>query len=625
MIPDNFIQELLNRVDIVDVVSKVVPLKKTGKNLMGCCPFHHEKTPSFSVNPQKQFFKCFGCGAAGTVIRFVMNYDGLTFPEAVRKLAESVGMEVPEERPGEKAKRERAKTLTDRMQMAADFYTEALRQNERAIDYLKGRGISGLTAARYGLGYSPDAWQSLKDVFGDQYEDPEMTEESGCGLVIVKEQGRRYDRFRGRLMFPIRNPRGQVIGFGARTLNGDEHPKYLNSPETAIYHKGLEIYGLYEAADTIRKNGRAIVCEGYMDVIQLSQAGFTEAVAALGTSITSDHVRKLLKMVSKVYFSFDGDSAGQHALRRAMEAALPVVRDAQEVRFVVLPEEHDPDSLIKEKGAHAFEEQLDRSLTLSEFFVHTLTEGKNLGTAEGRTQLLAEAKPLLVGMREAPLLRTQILGVLGRWTQMTPDAVARALGIAQPTVASQATQEGSERVNWKRDWTRPRRDAQPRRIVPAGVTADKNERILQYFITHPAIALEYSAMVEEEIVERAERGDSICEQIVEVWRVLTAMTTDRVPSPAALLLALRRSEHIARYEELAAREFEVEATDEVVRAEFEMIRASLELETLKGEMQRVMAAPNPDLEIIGRLVRRERVIREHIEQTKRKQSMQQRF
>lgn len=624
MIPENFIQELLNRVDLVDLVSKVVPLKKTGKNLMGCCPFHHEKTPSFSVNPQKQFYKCFGCGAAGTAIKFVMQYDGLTFPEAVRKLAESVGMEVPEERPGEKVRRQKARTLTDRMKQAADFYTEALRQNERTIDYLKSRGISGLTAARFGLGYSPEGWQSLKDVFGEQYEDPEMTEQTGCGLVIVNENGRRYDRFRGRLMFPIRNPRGQVIGFGARTLNGDEHPKYLNSPETAIYHKGLEIYGLFEASETIRKNGRAIVCEGYMDVIQLSQAGFTEAVAALGTAITSDHVRKLLKMVDKVYFSFDGDSAGQHALRRAMEAALPVVRDGQEVRFVVLPEEHDPDSLIKEQGAHAFEAQLERSLTLSEFFVHSLTADKNLGTAEGRTQFLAEAKPLVVAMREAPLLRTQLLGVLGRWAQMTPDELARAFGIVQPTAVSQAAEASSNRPGWKRDWSRARRDA-PARAVPAVRPADKLERILQYFITHPAIALEYNSMVEEEIVERAERGDSICEQIVEVWRVLTGMAGDKVPSTASLLLALRRSDYAGHYEALAAREFEVEASDEVVRAEFEMIRGSLELETVKGELQRLMTESNPNLEQVGRLTLRERKIRDHIEQTKRRQSMLQQY
>ncbi len=625
MIPENFIQELLNRVDLVDLVGKVVPLKKTGKNLMGCCPFHHEKTPSFSVNPQKQFYKCFGCGAAGTAIKFVMQYEGLTFPEAVRKLAESVGMEVPEERPGEKVRREKARTLTDRMKQAAEFYTEALRTSDKTISYLKGRGITGLTAARYALGYSPEGWQNLKDVFGEQYEDPEMTEQSGCGLVIVNENGRRYDRFRGRLMFPIRNPRGQVIGFGARTLNGDEHPKYLNSPETAIYHKGLEIYGLYEAADTIRKNGRAIVCEGYMDVIQLSQAGFAESVAALGTAITSDHVRKLLKMVDKVYFSFDGDSAGQHALRRAMEAALPVVRDSQEVRFVVLPEEHDPDSLIKEQGAHAFEAQLDASLTLSEYFVKTLTEDKNLGTAEGRSQFLAEAKPLVVGMTEAPILRTQLLGVLGRWVQMTPDELARLFGIVQPTVVSHAASAPAERPGWKRDWSRPRRTVP--HVAPAVLPTDRDkERILQYFITHPDIALQYSSMVEEEIVDRAERGVPVCAQIVEVWRVLIEMSSDgQVPSTAVLLAALRRSEHIARYEALAAQEFEIEATDDVVRAEFEMMRGRLELETVMGELKRFTGQNEGDLEQIRRLMQRRCKIEAYLQDTKRRLSQQQRF
>ena len=369
MIPESFIQELLNRVDIVEMINKVVPLKKTGKNYMACCPFHKEKTPSFSVNPQKQFFKCFGCGAAGSAIGFVMRYEGLTYPEAIRKLADSVGMVVPEEKGA--AKREaRARTLTDRMQQAADFYVEALKENTRAQDYLKTRGITGETAARFSLGYSPDAWQSLESVFGEHYKDPEMEETNGCGLVIVNENGRRYDRFRGRIMFPIRNRRGQVIGF-------------------------------------VRTSGRAIVCEGYMDVIQLSQAGFREAVAALGTSITSDHVRKLLKTVDKIYFSFDGDSAGQHALRRAMEAALPAVGDAQEIRFVVLPPEHDPDSLIKALGASAYEDELKKSLTLSQFFVKSVMEGKDPATAEGRSQFLAEAKPLVLLMKNAPLLRAR--------------------------------------------------------------------------------------------------------------------------------------------------------------------------------------------------------------------------
>ena len=260
MIPESFIQELLSRIDIVEVINKVSPLKRTGKNFMCCCPFHKEKTPSFSVSQQKQFFKCFGCGASGNVIGFLMRYEGLSYPEAIRKLAESIGMTVPET-PRDRETRTRVRSLTDMMKAASDYYSASLKTNTRTIEYLKQRGITGETAARFALGYSPDAWQPLKDVFGDQYASKDLEEEGGCGLVIHNGD-KRYDRFRGRLMFPIRNPRGQVIAFGARTLNGDEHPKYLNSPETALYHKSREIYGLYEASASIREKHRAIVCEG---------------------------------------------------------------------------------------------------------------------------------------------------------------------------------------------------------------------------------------------------------------------------------------------------------------------------------------------------------------------------
>lgn len=428
MIPESFIQELLSRIDIVEVINKVSPLKRTGKNFMCCCPFHKEKTPSFSVSQQKQFFKCFGCGASGNVIGFLMRYEGLSYPEAIRKLAESIGMTVPET-PRDRETRTRVRSLTDMMKAASDYYSASLKTNTRTIEYLKQRGITGETAARFALGYSPDAWQPLKDVFGDQYASKDLEEEGGCGLVIHNGD-KRYDRFRGRLMFPIRNPRGQVIAFGARTLNGDEHPKYLNSPETALYHKSREIYGLYEASASIREKHRAIVCEGYMDVIQLSQAGFTEACAALGTAVTAEHVQKLLRAVDTVYFSFDGDSAGQHALRRALEAALPVVEDDQEIRFVVLPPEHDPDSLIKEKGAQAFEDELQKSLTLTQYFVRTVSQGKDLGTAEGRSQFVAESKPLIVSMRSAPILRKQLVGELAMHARMSPDEIERLCGIA---------------------------------------------------------------------------------------------------------------------------------------------------------------------------------------------------
>lgn len=596
MIPQSFIQELLNRIDIVELINKVVPLRKTGKNFMACCPFHKEKTASFSVNPQKQFYKCFGCGASGSAIGFVMQYEGLSYPEAIRHLAETVGMQVPEE-PLAAERHAHAKTLTDRMQMACDFYKEALKTNQRAQDYLKGRGITGETAARFSLGYSPDAWQSLESVFGEHYKDPEMEEEHGCGLVIVnKEKGSRYDRFRGRIMYPIRNPRGLVIGFGARTMNGDEQPKYLNSPETAIYHKGLEIYGLYEAWSEIRAKQRAIVCEGYMDVIQLSQAGFREAVAALGTSITSDHVRKLLKSVDKIYFSFDGDSAGQHALRRAMEAALPAVGDEHEIRFVVLPPEHDPDSLIKEKGASAFEDELKKSLPLTQFFVKSVSGDKDLSTGEGRSQFLAEAKPLVVSMRGAPLLRQQLLSELAMYARMTADELAQVFGIveAKPALAAMpAARLVTGKPEWKRRpgaWKAGQRSAPP--VEPRVGVKDKRERLLQYLVSYPALAIEFGPRIAEEFTDAT---DAVAQQIVEVWRTATADEVHPVEKPQTLMEMLAASPYAAHYRELLAQEMLVETPMPAARQEIHMALARLEVDRLKQRMNEIVTSPNPDL------------------------------
>ena len=311
MIPEGFISSLLERADIVDVIGRYVTLKKSGRNFMACCPFHKEKTPSFSVSPSKQIFKCFGCGKAGNAIGFLMDIEHLEFPEAVRRLADIYGMQVPEDNsPHRQEERARAKTLGEYMKEAADFYSETLKATSRAIDYLKQREITGETALRFGLGFSPDGWHGLQAIFpGEKYLAKELLE---VGLVLEKN-GSRYDAFRGRIMFPIRSPKGLVIGFGARTMKGDEQPKYLNSPETPIYHKGSELYGLYEGRSAVIDRARAIVCEGYMDVIQLSQAGFREAVAALGTSITPEHIKKLFKLTDTVYFSFDGDSAGRKA------------------------------------------------------------------------------------------------------------------------------------------------------------------------------------------------------------------------------------------------------------------------------------------------------------------------
>ncbi len=617
MIPESFIQELLSRIDIVEVINKVSPLKRTGKNFMCCCPFHKEKTPSFSVSQQKQFFKCFGCGASGNVIGFLMRYEGLSYPEAIRKLAESIGMTVPET-PRDRKTRTRVRSLTDMMKAASDYYSASLKTNTRTIEYLKQRGITGETAARFALGYSPDAWQPLKDVFGDQYASKDLEEEGGCGLVIHNGD-KRYDRFRGRLMFPIRNPRGQVIAFGARTLNGDEHPKYLNSPETALYHKSREIYGLYEASASIREKHRAIVCEGYMDVIQLSQAGFTEACAALGTAVTAEHVQKLLRAVDTVYFSFDGDSAGQHALRRALEAALPVVEDDQEIRFVVLPPEHDPDSLIKEKGAQAFEDELQKSLTLTQYFVRTVSQGKDLGTAEGRSQFVAESKPLIVSMRSAPILRKQLVGELAMHARMSPDEIERLCGIASvrklPAANPATGMHFDARRNRSYGGFTPRKPffgtgGEPVSLAP---TSDIRERLLQNLLNYPALAVEFSSRIEEEFVgSEAEAA----REILEVWRTVTADEEPLLQSQL-ILERLQSSRYYAHYCDLVAREMVLQTPENAARVEVELTFDRLELQRIESNLMQATLEAKPDIQRIMGLDTKRKVLKARIDEVQK--------
>ena len=617
MIPESFIQELLSRIDIVEVINKVSPLKRTGKNFMCCCPFHKEKTPSFSVSQQKQFFKCFGCGASGNVIGFLMRYEGLSYPEAIRKLAESIGMTVPET-PRDRETRTRVRSLTDMMKAASDYYSASLKTNTRTIEYLKQRGITGETAARFALGYSPDAWQPLKDVFGDQYASKDLEEEGGCGLVIHNGD-KRYDRFRGRLMFPIRNPRGQVIAFGARTLNGDEHPKYLNSPETALYHKSREIYGLYEASASIREKHRAIVCEGYMDVIQLSQAGFTEACAALGTAVTAEHVQKLLRAVDTVYFSFDGDSAGQHALRRALEAALPVVEDDQEIRFVVLPPEHDPDSLIKEKGAQAFEDELQKSLTLTQYFVRTVSQGKDLGTAEGRSQFVAESKPLIVSMRSAPILRKQLVGELAMHARMSPDEIERLCGIASvrklPAANPATGMHFDARRNRSYGGFTPRKPffgtgGEPVSLAP---TSDIRERLLQNLLNYPALAVEFSSRIEEEFVgSEAEAA----REILEVWRTVTADEEPLLQSQL-ILERLQSSRYYAHYCDLVAREMVLQTPENAARVEVELTFDRLMHQRIESNLMQATLEAKPDIQRIMGLDTKRKVLKARIDEVQK--------
>ena len=537
MIPQSFIQDLLARVDIVDVIGRYVQLKKGGQNYLGLCPFHAEKSPSFTVSPSKQFFHCFGCGAHGSAIGFVMEHRGQSYVEAIRDLAQTAGMQVPE---SERATQSlsKARALTDILARATEFYRAQLKDSRVAIDYLKRRGISGHTAARFGLGFAPDAWQPLRTAF-DNYDDPQMVE---SGLVI-SDQGKRYDRFRGRVMFPIRSARGHVIGFGARVIETAE-PKYLNSPETPLFRKGQELYGLHEARDAIRKNGRAIVAEGYMDVIQLAQAGFDESVAALGTAVTSAHVSALFKAADHVIFAFDGDAAGHKAARRALEAALPVIADTKRASFVALPDGQDPDSLIGEKGRAGFESALGEALPLSEFFIRTLagTADSRPASAEDCAALLGAAKPLLLSMAPGAM-RLQLLRELAEAARTPLDAVEALYGLRRASKVRMPSVE---------------------RRTPRMEVSDLKLSVLQQMLAHPMLAREFNQQVIDEHLQGADRVD---QQIAEVWRASTATTASEaaVLSHGALLEMLADSEHADEYRALAAQEMEMDSGVEVAR------------------------------------------------------------
>ncbi len=432
MIPKSFIQDLLNRIDIVDVIERYLPLKKAGANYVACCPFHTEKSPSFTVSQSKQFYHCFGCGAHGTAIGFVMEHAGMGFVEAVEELARNVGLTVPQEA-SNVPQRKVAPDLYDLMQSATRYYREQLKKTPRAIEYLKGRGMSGEVAARFGIGYAPDDWQNLKDAVPN-YQDASLVE---TGLVIAGEEGKRYDRFRDRIMFPIINVRGQVIGFGGRVLDKGE-PKYLNSPETTLFEKGHELYGLYQAQKAIRGHQRVVVVEGYMDVVALAQHGVEYAVATLGTATTPYHVQKLLRLSEQVVFCFDGDRAGQKAAWRALENALPQLQDGKRLGFLFLPPEHDPDSYIREYGTEAFEHELDNSLPLSGYLLRELTAQVDLGTQEGRSTLLKNAQPLLTAITApatALMLRKEV-AALARVEQAELEALWAIKPIAAPQRAA---------------------------------------------------------------------------------------------------------------------------------------------------------------------------------------------
>ncbi len=425
LIPQDFIDDLVARADIVEVIGRRVQLKKAGREFKACCPFHDEKTPSFTVSPSKGFYHCFGCGAHGTAVGFLMEFDHMSFVEAIESLANSMGVEVPRSESDRPA--HRYDELFELMSRVERFWQQGLRANPAAVDYVKQRGIDGSTAKRFGLGYAADAWSSVLDKFGTSQEAIDRL--LAAGLIIRKDNGAHYDRFRDRIMFPIRDVRGRCIAFGGRAM-GDGEPKYLNSPETVLFHKGRELYGLYEARQALRQIDRFVVVEGYMDVVALARHGIDFSVATLGTATTADHLNRLFRLTENVDFCFDGDRAGKQAAWRALETALPHIREGRQVRFVFLPEGHDPDSYVNAHGADAFIEALENGVALSDYLIAELAGQVDLGTVDGRARLAELAKPL-VGRIPPGVYRELLIESLAQTVGLTSNKLDKMLGREQ--------------------------------------------------------------------------------------------------------------------------------------------------------------------------------------------------
>lgn len=476
LIPQSFIDDLLSRLDIVEVIDKRVKLRKTGKNYSACCPFHQEKTPSFSVEPEKQFYYCFGCGAGGNALGFVMDFDHKEFPEAVESLASDLGLSVPRESGGNtqrKGERGEHEKLLSALTQANLFFQKQLRQHpsrERAVSYLKSRGLTGQIAQRFAIGLAPPGWENLLEAM-KPYQIPTETLDK-AGLIIKREADHRlaekspyYDRFRDRIIFPIRDARGRTLAFGGRVL-GDDKPKYLNSPETPVYQKNRELYGLFESRQVLRKPTRFLLVEGYMDVVALAQHGINYAVATLGTATNANHLNRLFRIVPEVIFCFDGDDAGRNAAWRALRVSLPVMEDGRQIRFLFLPEGEDPDTLVRKEGAEAFEKRLLSASALSDYFFRHLEEENDLSTLDGKARLFKETMPLLKSLPKG-LFQRLMLDRMADVTDTSRDTLLELLGntaAARPPATSQPNADqppGSpEPPTWLDETAAPPRSAQ---------------------------------------------------------------------------------------------------------------------------------------------------------------------
>ena len=592
MIPQSFIADLLNRIDIVEVVGRHVTLKKAGANFQGLCPFHNEKSPSFSVSPTKQFYHCFGCGAHGSAISFLMEHSGLTYVDSIEELARSAGLTVPREerRPQDLAKQQQAVALSEVMSPAADWYKQQLKQNTRAIDYLKGRGLSGEIAKRFNLGYAPESWQGLEAVFGSYSQDSIANVLVEAGLIIQSE-AKRYDRFRDRIMFPIRNPKGQVIAFGGRILDAGE-PKYLNSPETPLFSKGNTLYGLFEARQAIRDKGYVIVCEGYMDVVALAQLGFANGVATLGTACTANHVRSLMRQTDRIIFSFDGDAAGQRAAKRALEACLPMMADDKEIKFLFLPTEHDPDSFVRERGAPAFEEAIRQAMPLSSFLIQVANEGHDWNTPEGRAQTQHAAKPLLLSM-PAIALRAQLIRELAQRVGISPAELESFCGfkpVVEPKQMTPVSNTGNDKYmsagsNGKKPWTKK---APISSGPPPTAPTDLAEQILRILLQFPFFARTLDPEAKRLILgaaqKRSEKAMALMADLI--------FQCEQMPSNVGFAVfqeQLDRAPLAKSYAILRERIMQSDLTEDIAKEDFYGTLKKLEHVDLKDQMTEIAA------------------------------------
>lgn len=538
-IPQEFLDQLLGRVDLVEIVNTRVPLRRAGHEFMACCPFHAEKTPSFSVSPRKQFYHCFGCGAHGNAIGFLMTYEQMEFLDAVEELARLAGLELPHSQSRDSGFNPRP--LLDWIARADRFYRQQLREHpdrQRAVDYLRQRGLTGQTAGLFGVGYAPPGWDWLSQALSKAGA---MAQELiDAGLANRDDRGRLRDRFRDRIIFPIRDRRGRVIAFGGRALDGDTTPKYLNSPETALFHKGSELYGLYEARTHNRQLQRLVVVEGYMDVVALVQNGITNVVATLGTATTADHIERLFRTTSDLIFSFDGDRAGRAAAWRALEAALPFLRDGRQIGFLFLPEGEDPDTLVRREGPAAFRQRLEQATPLADYLFAELRTQTDPNTLAGRARLAELARPLL---------------------EKLPDGHFRDL-------MEERLRQDAQLVNTR---LRP---------PPPGTTAslaDRDLRLTRTPLRRAIALLLYRPELAQQVADTAfiaqdddKGGRKLLASVLAVLRTHPRLTT------AALLERYRDTREGAILEQLAAWEPEVPEQEFQFEREFSDILASLQ-------------------------------------------------